>query len=121
MSAADDFKIIYKILVLLEHAMDCPNFSISESGIDASSISRERLCRYYEMLQDAGLIKNADLHVDMMGEMFVRNEAKIRITLKGLAYLRENSVIDIDQIRAKQISVTPKEIEKMKERYRLRD
>ena len=115
MSVSDDFKIIYKIFISLEHAMDCPNFSISESGIDASSISRERLCRYYEMLQDAGLIKNADLHVDMMGEMFVRNEAKIRITLKGLEYLRENSVID--QIRAKQISVTPKEIEKMKERY----
>ena len=93
MSVSDDFKIIYKILISLEHAMDCPNFSISESGIDASSISRERLCRYYEMLQDAGLIKNADLHVDITGEMFVRNEKKIRITLKGLEYLHENSIM----------------------------
>ena len=93
MSVSDDFKIIYKILISLEHALDCPNFSISESGIDASSISRERLCRYYEMLQDAGLIKNADLHVDITGEMFVRNEKKIRITLKGLEYLQENSIM----------------------------
>lgn len=86
----DNFKAIYKILLALERAMDCPSFDITSLDID---VSEERLNRYLEMLQDAGLIKNVDLYTDITGEQHLRNSRKIRITLKGLEYLQENSIM----------------------------
>lgn len=93
MPVSDDFKTIYKILTALERGMDCPDFNIIELNETSLKISKERLYRILEMLQDAGLIKNADLRVDATGEMFIRNEKKIRITLNGLEYLQENSIM----------------------------
>lgn len=89
----DNFKAIYKILLALERSMDLPEFDIEELGLDAMKLSQERLYRYFEMLQDAGLIKNADLRTDITGEMFIKNPKKIRITLKGLEYLSENTIM----------------------------
>lgn len=73
--------------------MDLPEFDIEELGLDAMKLSHERLYRYFEMLQDAGLIKNADLRTDITGEIFIKNPKKIRITLKGLEYLSENTIM----------------------------
>lgn len=89
----DNFKAIYKILLALERSMDLPEFDIEELGLDAMKLSQERLYRYFEMLQDAGLIKNAELRTDITGEIFIRNPKKIRITLKGLEYLSENTIM----------------------------
>lgn len=73
--------------------MDLPEFNIEELGLETMKLSQERLYRYFEMLQDAGLIKNADLRTDITGEMFIKNPKKIRITLKGLEYLSENTIM----------------------------
>lgn len=73
--------------------MDLPEFNIEELGLETMKLSQERLYRYFEMLQDAGLIKNADLRTDITGEMFIKNPKKIRITLKGLEYLSENIIM----------------------------
>lgn len=89
----DNFKAIYKILLAPERSMDLTEFDIEELGHESMNLSRERLCRYFEMLQDAGLIKNADLRTDITGEMLLKNPKKIRITLKGLEYLNENSIM----------------------------
>lgn len=86
----DNFKAIYKILCALEKAMDCPMFDINTLVLD---VSAERLNRYLEMLQDAGLIKGADLYTDVTGEQHLKNPRKIKITLKGLEYLQENSIM----------------------------
>lgn len=86
----DNFKAIYKIMLALEKAMDCPAFDINSLVLD---VSTERLNRYLEMLQDAGLIKGADLFTDVTGEQHLKNSRKIRITLKGLEYLQENSIM----------------------------
>ena len=93
MPVTEDFKAIYKILTALERGMDCPGFNISELNETTLNISKERLYRILEMLQDSGLIKNAELYTDLTGEMFIRNERKIRITLKGLEFLQENSIM----------------------------
>lgn len=89
----DNFSVIYKILVALERSMDLPAFDIEELGIEGLKVSHERLNRNFEMLQDAGLIKGADLSVSITGDTFLKNPKRIRITLKGLEYLQENSIM----------------------------
>jgi hypothetical protein len=89
----DNFKAIYKLLLALERSMDLPAFDIDALQLEAMGVTAERLHRYLEMLQDAGLIKNADLYTSVTGDLCLRNPRKIRITLKGLEYLQENSIM----------------------------
>lgn len=87
----DNFKAIYKILLALERAMDLSEFDVA--GLQMEGVSTERLHRYLEMLQDAGLIKNVDLYISVTGDLCLRNSRRIRITLKGLEYLQENAIM----------------------------
>lgn len=88
----DNFKAIYKLLLALERSMDLPAFDIDALQLETMGVTAERLHRYLEMLQDAGLIKNADLYTSVTGDLCLRNP-KIRITLEGLEYLQENSIM----------------------------
>lgn len=89
----DNFKAIYKMLSALERAMDLPTFSVEDFGLESMKVSSGRLNRYLEMLQDAGLIKGAELYTDVTGEMHLKNPRRIRITLQGLEYLQENTIM----------------------------
>lgn len=100
----DNFKAIYKLLLALERSMDLPAFDISELQLETMGVSTERLYRYLEMLQDAGLIKNAELFTSVTGDLCLRNPRKIRITLKGLEYLQENAIMKRLYNAAKGIS-----------------
>lgn len=86
----DNFKAIYKILLALERSMDLAAFDIDSLGLD---VSKERLNRYFEMLQDAGLVKGVELCASVTGDSFLRNPKRIRITLQGLEYLQENKIM----------------------------
>ena len=88
----DNFKFIYKILKTLESAMDIPEFDISQISAERLGVSSERWGRYLEMMVDVGLIKGARVYTDCTGETCVDNEG-IRITLKGLEYLSENTIM----------------------------
>ena len=88
----DNFKAVYKILSTLEKAMDYPEFDIEQIGADALDVSIERWKRYIEMLVDAGYIKNVPICKDITGGIHV-NAKEARITLKGLEYLQENSIM----------------------------
>lgn len=88
----DNFKCIYKILRALEKAMDFPEFDISQIDHNKLEISKERWARYLEMMLDAGYIKGIRIYEDITGELCVENEG-IRITLKGLEYLSENTIM----------------------------
>lgn len=88
----DNFKVIYKILSTLEKAMDYPEFDINLISAEKLGISQERWCRYIEMMADTGYIKGVEMYMDITGELNV--EAKeMRITLKGLEYLQENTIM----------------------------
>ena len=88
----DNFKAVYKILSTLEKAMDLPEFDIHLISTEKLGISQERWCRYMEMMADVGYIKGIEMYVDITGELNV--DAKdMRITLKGLEYLQENSIM----------------------------
>lgn len=88
----DNFKAVYKILSTLEKAMDLPEFDIKMINAEKLGVSEERWCRYIEMMLDVGYIKGVEMYVDITGELNV--EAKdMRITLKGLEYLQENTMM----------------------------
>lgn len=86
----DNFKIIYKILSVLEKSMDLEN--VDTERINNLGISQQRWDKYMEMLLDAGYIKGVSIKKYTDGEMRVDIES-IRITLKGLEYLSENSIM----------------------------
>lgn len=88
----DNFKAVYKILSALEKAMDCPEFDIEQVGADALGVSKERWNRYIEMMADVGYIKGVSVYQNIVGDTMV-NAKDIRITLKGLEYLQENSIM----------------------------
>lgn len=88
----DNFKAVYKILSTLEKAMDLPEFDVSLIGADKLGVSDERWARYIEMMADVGYIKGASISKDITGETNVDID-EIRITLKGLEYLQENSIM----------------------------
>ncbi len=88
----DNFQAVYKILSALEKAMDFPEFDISQIGADKLGVSRERWTRYIEMMVDVGYIKGVRVFESVVSGTQVEDEG-IRITLKGLEYLQENSIM----------------------------
>ncbi|MGN0477479.1 MAG: YjcQ family protein [Ruminococcus sp.] len=88
----DNFKCIYKILRALEKAMDYTEFELSQIDYNKLEVSKERWARYLEMMADIGYIKGIRVYKDITGETVVDND-DIRITLKGLEYLTENSIM----------------------------
>lgn len=72
--------------------MDCPEFDIEQVGADALGVSKERWNRYIEMMADVGYIKGVSVYQNIAGDTIV-NAKDIRITLKGLEYLQENSIM----------------------------
>lgn len=88
----DNFKAVYKILSSLEKAMDFPEFDVTTIRHEKLGVSKERWARYIEMMADVGYIKGVKVFTDIAGETNVNCE-DIRITLKGLEYLQENSIM----------------------------
>lgn len=88
----DNFKIIYKILSVLEKSMDLESIDTERINSNNLGISQQRWIKYMEMLLDAGYIKGVSIKKYTDGETRVDIE-NIRITLKGLEYLSENSIM----------------------------
>ena len=55
-------------------------------------VSEERYNRYLEMLADVGYIKGVPITKNITGETQIDAD-EVRITLKGLEYLQENSIM----------------------------
>ena len=103
----DNFKAVYKILSTLEKAMDLPEFDISVIDYKTLGVSKERWSRYIEMMADVGYIKGVRVGTNIIGETIVECD-NIRITLKGLEYLQENSIMKKIYNAAKGIKeITP--------------
>lgn len=88
----DNFKVVYKILSTLEAAMDYPDYDMGSISAEKLGISKERWCRYIEMMSDVGYVKGAEIERNILGETDV-DVADMRITLKGLEYLQENAIM----------------------------
>ena len=88
----DNFKIIYKILSTLEKSMDLEQCNMECISPEKLKISEERWNKYIEMLLDAGYIKGVRIQKYVTGNTSIDAD-DIRITLKGLEYLSENSIM----------------------------
>ena len=88
----DNFKCIYKILRTLEKAMDFQEYDFECIGHKVLEISKERWEGYIEMMCDAGYVKGVRIKEYIDGDKLF-DISEMRITLKGLEYLSENSVM----------------------------
>jgi hypothetical protein len=87
----DNFKIIYRILKILENAMDVEEFDAAALSPDALGISHARRNAIMEMLIAEGYIAGAVVVRSLGGRGIKLSD--VRITLKGLEYLNDNSVM----------------------------
>lgn len=103
----DNFKAVYRILSTLEKAMDLTEFDISQINAKAIGVTEQRWARYIEMMADVGYIKGVDVDEGISGDLIV-NADSIRITLKGLEFLQENTIMQRLYKAAKGIKdITP--------------
>ena len=89
----DNFKVIYKILKILERAMDEENFDKNMISHEALGITEARWIKLMEMLVLNDYIQGVSL-INMAGRTSPDIKIMdIRITLNGLEYLEENSLM----------------------------
>lgn len=100
----DNFKAVYKILTALEACMDLEKMNTELISAKHLGVSEYRWQRYIEMMKDVGYIKGVDIKHYMTGGTDVNIDG-IQITLKGLEYLQENSVMRRIYNAAKGIKV----------------
>ncbi|MDD6266456.1 MAG: YjcQ family protein [Clostridium sp.] len=104
----DNFRAVYHILSELEKALDSPKVDISRCDAEQLGVSENRWCSYIEMMEDVGYIKGAVIKRNIYGETLIDCD-NMKITLKGLEYLQENSVMQRIYKTLKGIKeVTPK-------------
>ena len=90
----DNFTIIYKILKSIESAMDYDEFNIEVISPEVLNVSRKRWEKIIIMLVDAGYLQNVNIIAPPGQESrIVVGNPKPQITLKGLEYLSENSLM----------------------------
>lgn len=88
----DNFKVIYRILRYLEKAMDYDEADTSFISADALKISEQRWAAIMEMLVTEGYITGITVSRSRDGEVVI-SESNPRITLRGLEYLSDNSLM----------------------------
>jgi len=90
----ENFKIIYKILNHLERMMDCEHTDISAISHERLGITKERWEQLLILLQDEGYIKGIVTAETLSDDKpHIAKPIKPKITLKGLEYLAENSLL----------------------------
>ena len=89
----DNFRVIYKILRTLERFMDAEEFDFSLIQAGALGVSEARWARIIQMLVTDGYIAGVRA-VSYDGQPVPRIiTSSPSITLKGLEYLQENSMM----------------------------
>lgn len=88
----DNFKTIYKILSAFERSLDIEAFDLGLISAEKLGISKTRLYKYLEMLVEAEYIGGIEIEIDITDTISI-NADNPHITLKGLEYLSENSIM----------------------------
>lgn len=88
----DNIRIIYRILKALESSMDAEEFDERMIAPETLHISESRLLSILRMLLLAGLIEGIAIDTDATGHFLV-SKGRPRLTLKGIEYLNENSLM----------------------------
>lgn len=88
----DNFKVIYKILRLLEKSMDLEELDLGTISPQVLRLTEARWNSIMEMLAEEGYIKGLKVARTANGAVAV-SVCSTRITLKGLEYLQDNSLM----------------------------
>lgn len=98
----DNIRIIYRILKILETSMNSEEFDERYLSPTTLHITEQRLLSILRMLLMAGLIEGIAIDVDSAGHFMV-SKGRPRLTLRGLEYLNENSLMQRAMRMAKGI------------------
>lgn len=90
---ANNFKFIYKILTILEKAMEYEEFDTSSIQHEALGISYPLWCRLMIMLSEEGYITGISVWQPLDSAYQKLTLTNPQITLKGLEYLEGNSLM----------------------------
>ena len=88
----DNFTAVYKILASLEAQMDLEKANPEAFSAEALGVSRERWKKYLRMMAEADYISGVRYESFVDGGGVLRID-DIRLTLKGLEYLQDNSMM----------------------------
>lgn len=88
----DNFKTIYRILWYLEKAMDYDEADIDFISASKLGITEQRWAAIMQMLVNEGYITGIGVKRSADGEVSLP-VSDVRITMKGLEYLQENSLM----------------------------
>ena len=90
----NNFKIIYRILKYLETRMDTPYATMEDLDPDRLGVSRNRLERLLREMEREGYIAGLLWNQSFSDPVpHVVPCSRVEITLKGLQYLSENSMM----------------------------
>ncbi len=87
----DNFKVIYKILKMLENSMDLEEFDQTAISRERLGLSEPRWSRIMAMLVMEGYIRGIEVWNAMDCDYPRIGVVRPEITIKGLEYLEENS------------------------------
>ncbi len=88
----NNFTIIYKILKALEQSMDYEEFDSELISPETLGITKERRDKLLVEMQNEGYISGVYVKRYIRGDSIVKSE-RPEITIKGLEYLSENSMM----------------------------
>ncbi|MBU3226797.1 YjcQ family protein [Clostridium algidicarnis] len=100
----DNFKFIYKVLKILEQSMDLDEFDKKSISKERLELSEARWCRIMAILVNEGYISGIETWNSMDCNYPRVAVVRPEITLKGLEYLNENSIMKKAANLAKGIS-----------------
>nr|DAZ13236.1 MAG TPA: YjcQ protein [Caudoviricetes sp.] len=104
----DNFKIIYKILKILEKSMDLEEFDHASISKERLELTEARWCRIMALLASEGYITGVEVWNSMNCNYPRVCLTRPEITIKGLEYLEENTFMKKAANLAKGIKdVTP--------------
>lgn len=87
-----DFNTIYKILAALKASMDYDEFDCRLISAERLNVSEPRRRELLRMLSQAGYITGIAFDESAAGDVMM-SIGRPRLTLKGLEYLEENSLM----------------------------
>ena len=89
----EDFRIIYRILKFLQQSMDFEDFDSEGFTAEHFGTNPNRFEALLMELQDAGYIKGLQIVQYIRQPEHIQQPMRPKITLKGLEYLNENSLM----------------------------
>lgn len=91
----DDFRTIYRILKVLDASLDYEAVDPERISPEALGTTKARRDNLLAMMAEEGLVKGITIrhYKDAAGRTVLVDPAKLSITLKGVEFLKENSMM----------------------------